>query len=225
MTTNKERGISKRVSESVYPADILADTEILSCSLVTRGAWLWTLLLMWRDKVFEITKTYDQWARIWGCSREDAAQCIGEMGGENVCAVTARPSGVTLKSRRLERQAIEREKAKNRKTKQRTKIRHFTVTDENPLSSISSSLSLISLSNDKDYIDALNDFIDHREEIGYPLTPKALERVLKDCIEWGSALAVEYINLSIKSGWRGVFPPKELGGKQSQKMHDAERFK
>jgi len=138
---HKDAGINKRVSEAVYPADILSDETLIPCELKTKGAWFWCLLIMWRTKTNSITKTVSQFARLWGCSEDDARDVIADMVANKPCVVTESPEGVTLLSRRLTNRKVSRKQASERKAAQRSRESHAPVPPEKPLPSISSSSS------------------------------------------------------------------------------------
>lgn len=53
-----------------------------------------------------------------------------------------------------------------------------------------------------------NDFIEHRKQIGSPLTQLAGDRLLAKLARYGPKVALEAINASIENGWKGVFPDK-----------------
>jgi len=52
------------------------------------------------------------------------------------------------------------------------------------------------------------DFLEHRREMKHPATALAQTRLLNQCEKWGEARAVEAIDISIGSGWRGLFEPR-----------------
>ncbi len=156
--SHKAAGIDKRISEPVYPADILSDTKLQMAPPEVKGGWLWTLLHLWRDKVPSMTGTYDDWGRTWGCSKQRAKTIIATAKRLNICDVTESHNDVTLMSRRLERREVEsrntRECSRVRKQKQRDKESgidpchtHVTPGKVPPSSSVSISSSPSVLKN------------------------------------------------------------------------------
>lgn len=110
---HKDAGIRKRVSEAVYPKDILADIALMSLSPVAWCAWVKTLLHMWMAGGYEIRKTYLELSRLWGMTVEEAQAAISEMIQVDVGKISVLDGVVCLISRRLERRHTEQ--AGNRK--------------------------------------------------------------------------------------------------------------
>ena len=121
----KAAGINKRISEPVYPADILSETKLRMCSLLARGAWYECLLTMWRDKVYELTASVIGFSRMWGCSETQAVIVIEEFETYKPCDVLLHVTHcnkkklesatiVTLTCRRLKRRHKERKDGANR---------------------------------------------------------------------------------------------------------------
>lgn len=134
---NHEAGIKNRVSECVYPADLLSDPAFLACSGKTRGSWMHTLFILWKQGGYEITYTKEMLGRIWGYSTEEVEQILTEMLATKICDVTLGHENVTLLSRRLSRRHKAKEQARLRKEKERKeKDCHADVPAQNPLPSI-----------------------------------------------------------------------------------------
>jgi len=55
------------------------------------------------------------------------------------------------------------------------------------------------------FLDAWHSFIDHRKEIGHPLTERSATIILKRFVGVKSDVVIESINKSISSGWRDVY--------------------
>ena len=156
---HKDSGIEKLVSEPVYPADILADDQLMICELASKGAWFICLLIMWRNKTGSVTASYRQFGRLWGCDEEEARNCIADLVLNNVCNVTKTASDVTLMSRRLTRRAKARKDAAKRKAEQREReASHAPVTAKKPLPSSSLSSSSSSSKIKKEYTPAFEEF-------------------------------------------------------------------
>lgn len=148
MTRQSPSGAIKRVSEPVYPDDILSDIELGRASLSARGAWLYCLCAMWRDRTDRVTGSLRDFACDWRCTESEAEQVIAELERCNVCEVTYATNchnNVTLMSRRLARRENERKAARNRQKRSRTETSsrdcHGPVTAKKPLPSVSVSVS------------------------------------------------------------------------------------
>jgi hypothetical protein len=138
---HKQSGIQRRVSECVYPKDLLSERTLLFAPPDVKGAWVWCLLVMWDEGSDRVIGTYEELGRLWGCDAAEAKQLVGEIKTREIASVTFRHSNVTLMSRRLSRRKKERESAKNRKQAQRERERHGPVTAKKRASSSSSSIS------------------------------------------------------------------------------------
>ena len=147
--TQADAGINKRVSEPVYPADILSDSAVLACGIAVRGAWFWCLLTMWHEKRHKVSGTPETFGRAWGCSEDEADRIIGELRGNKVCRVRKSHSLVTLVSRRLKRRDKARLDAVKRKRAERAAAKraavsqgsHSVVAGKSPPPSVSVSVS------------------------------------------------------------------------------------
>jgi hypothetical protein len=138
-----DAGVDKRPSEAVYAADIISDTQLQKCSLLTRGFWYECLWRMWRDKTDRIDGTTDQFARLFGCTDTEATTSIMELETEKPCDVTNHNGYVTLISRRLQRREKKRREGAKRAADYRERKSNADVTGESdpPSSSPSSSSS------------------------------------------------------------------------------------
>lgn len=142
--THKQQGIEKRVSENVYPADILSDFELMSSPLDVFGAWMKCLLFMWRDKTDRVSNDWPSWGRIWGCADKDCRAIVDALKERKVCTVTHRNGKVTLISRRRQRMLKAKQKGAERAKRYREKQdRHAPVTRKKHRPSSSLSLSSI----------------------------------------------------------------------------------
>jgi len=148
--SQREAGIFKAVCETFYMNDWLADGALRSASPAVRGVWIDTLCLMWRDRLYAISKTEGEWASFWGVSAETAKALIQELGEHGVCEVLQAVTPcremsrlvVTLVSRRLKRREKVRKQAQERKRRQRGHSRvtpGVTGATAVPSSSLSSS--------------------------------------------------------------------------------------
>lgn len=130
--TNRDKGIEKQVSEPVYPSDILSDTELRKCSLLTRGLCYHSLFIMWRDKTDRITGRYDELARLFGCDEKSLRDAVTECNEKRPFDVSVRNGHVTLICRRLQRRHQER--ANNRKRAEKSRKKRRAGDDGNLLS-------------------------------------------------------------------------------------------
>lgn len=53
------------------------------------------------------------------------------------------------------------------------------------------------------------EWIDYRKELKKPLKPKSIKAQWKQFVLWGEAGCIESIAQSIRSGWQGLFPPRQ----------------
>lgn len=134
-----------------YVADYMQDTRMIS--LAARGAWMDLLCTMWRSPTRgQVTSTIIGYARLFGCTVEQAKAVIDELSDAQVCnSVTDADGKVTLSNRRMMREAKERENANFRQKKYAEKRRrgndaasdaHNDAGMTAPSSSTSSSSSL-----------------------------------------------------------------------------------
>jgi hypothetical protein len=142
MATNREKGIDRRVSEPVYPKDVLSEVTLVMAPPDVKGAWVWALLILWDNDKPSHTATLDEWGRIWGCSAVEADSLVKEIHDREIGIVTRRHEKVTLTSRRLRRRHKVKEGNRIRKARQRVRDGcHGGVTRKKGASSSSSSVS------------------------------------------------------------------------------------
>lgn len=98
-----ENAVRKRICAPLYPKDILVDAELSTCSLATRGAYLWFLLQICYDNVSSMTLDLQAWSRFWRCSEDEARAVVTELSQRNPCDVTLCNEIVTLTNRRRKR--------------------------------------------------------------------------------------------------------------------------
>lgn len=139
MTRQQPTGSDKRVSEPVYPNDILGDRAISGADLATQGAWFKCLLFMWRDKCHSVTDTIEGFAHTWGCSESEADRIVKVIHNRQIAdVVTLCNANVTLTCRRLQRREKQRDMTQNRVKKHRCNA--LVTSKKHPLS-VSSSVS------------------------------------------------------------------------------------
>lgn len=93
------------------------DSELRECSLEAKGFWLECLCVMYEKGVYEISGSPEKLARLLGCLPEEVMRCVLELKHSNAANVTVGQDGVTLISRRLQREANDREQARKRQAK------------------------------------------------------------------------------------------------------------
>jgi len=155
---HKDSGIKRRVSEAVYPKDILSEITLVMAPPDVKGAWAWCLLAMWDNDTDRVEGSYLEIGLFWGCSADEAKRLCEEIKRRKIGGVTLSHDYVTLMSRRLNRRLKEREQAKKRKRKERQNKCHASVTGENGTSSSSSSISSSSSVTNKSLGIATDDF-------------------------------------------------------------------
>jgi uncharacterized protein YdaU (DUF1376 family) len=137
----------------------MQDTRMIS--LAARGAWMDLLCAMWRSQNRgQVTATMIGYARLFGCTVEQAEAVIAEIVDAQVCdSVTQGDGKVTLTNRRMLREAKERENANLRQKRYRRKERREGDADRNgrnngkvtpPSSSSSSSATNVAGENPPD---------------------------------------------------------------------------
>lgn len=103
-----------------YVADYMQDTRMVS--LAARGAWMDLLCAMWRSPTRgRITSSMVGYARLFGCTVEQAKAVVDEIIESQICDVTFGDGKVTLTNRRMHREGKEREQANLRQKKYREK--------------------------------------------------------------------------------------------------------
>jgi len=103
-----ERGSFNRAGELVHPADILADSALGRADLATFGAWMKTLLHLWREKSASISASVCGWAHLWSCSEDEAARILSQLKELRIAELSDGDGRVTVACRRL----LRREKAR-----------------------------------------------------------------------------------------------------------------
>ena len=99
-----------------FPADWLADTRMLTAS--AKGVWIDTLADLWSAPERGLrTASEREWARLWGVEPERVPDLVGEL--QKVAGIRREKSGneyrVTICSRRIIREELERERSRNSK--------------------------------------------------------------------------------------------------------------
>ena len=68
---------------------------------------------------------------------------------------------------------------------------------------------------DEDFVDAWNDWINHRKEKKKPLTPTSIKIQLHKLEDMGVDRAIEAIDFSIANGYQGIFEPNKQKPKRA----------
>ena len=113
-----------------YPADWSADTRILS--LAARGAWLELIAAMHvSGRTSSVTGSMERLSGLIGCSVQELKDVLAELEKQDVAEVSRECHGdVTITCRRFKREQIEREKATERKRKERENNRVTPMSQE-----------------------------------------------------------------------------------------------
>ncbi len=113
--------MSKAPAFQFYPGDYMQDTRLLS--LEGRGAWVDLLCLMWRSSERgRVTATPDEFARLFGCKKEQAQRVMKELQNQHICDFESSSNGdVTLICRRMVREEAQRTSGASRSQKLREK--------------------------------------------------------------------------------------------------------
>lgn len=112
--------MAKAPAMQFYVKDWYTDTGELS--LRARGAWSQAICkLHLARKRGRLTKTRAAWGRVFGCSADEADEILHELQTSECADVTFRNSGVTLVSRRQERERKEKEANALRQARHRAK--------------------------------------------------------------------------------------------------------
>ncbi len=109
--------LTKNLWHKWFPQDVQSDICYRRMSLAARGAWRDALDLMMCSRSYELTMTMPEWARCWGVTEDVAREVIAEIRKHRTAEYRERNGLVTLKNRRLEREAIKREKGRIRKAR------------------------------------------------------------------------------------------------------------
>jgi hypothetical protein len=97
-----------------------SDADLRLLSLEARGFWVELLCVMHEKDTYTMTATFEELGWLIGCSPEVAARCIVQIKNSNVADVTLGNGDVTVLSRRLYREAKEREQSRLRVQKFRS---------------------------------------------------------------------------------------------------------
>jgi uncharacterized protein YdaU (DUF1376 family) len=229
----------KNPAFQMYPSDWLNDIELQSASFETIGIWANCLMLMWVAKNRgELSGTEQQLCKLIRCSKDEFERFLDEAQTLLFCYVSrSNNNDITLRNRRMFREAEYREKAKenNRLRQQRFREKNACNGDVTPRhndTSTSTSISTsISTSKSKkknkqkkkvqveipDWLDKVvwKNYQDHRKEIKAPMTSRAEELAIKKLENFKEMgfNPVDIINQSIEMGWKGLF---EINNKARQ---------
>ena len=70
---------------------------------------------------------------------------------------------------------------------------------------------------------ALDEFIEHRQEIKKPMTPLAIKKAKKFLLKYPESYQQHLVDHAILNGWRGLYhvePPKRLSSRDTNIMDD-----
>lgn len=102
-----------------YVADWLKDTRMLS--VASKGAWIDTICHLWNSELRGIDSgTITEWARLWAVTEDEAEAILSELG--KVAGIrrenggnNSRPTTITIYSKRMVKDELERERSRNSK--------------------------------------------------------------------------------------------------------------
>jgi hypothetical protein len=123
-----------------YPNDWSRDLE--EHPLEIEGAWIRICCkLWWSETRGELSRSYEQWGRILRVSTEDSTRILTYLNSYKICDICVTDNGnVTVRSRRMFREDIERRQAAERQRRKREReASHAEVTIVSSYSSSSSS--------------------------------------------------------------------------------------
>lgn len=133
--------MAKAPADQFYFSDYLRDTR--SLSLAAKGAWMDCLCDMWFSVTRgTISKPVVGYARLFGCTVDQAKQVIDEIADLGIGDATTESNGnIKLTNRRMVREEYERELNRNRQARFRESNGNVTAMsrENNDASSISSS--------------------------------------------------------------------------------------
>ncbi len=134
--------MNKRPSLQFYPADWLKDPDLQICSMNTIGVWINLLCRMWEVKEEGIIKGKpSDIALLIGAKKSEFNRFLREAVTHSFANVQENNGIVTIVCRRMNKAYIEREKAKKRMKKYRSKKSDANVTEDVTTHSSSSSSS------------------------------------------------------------------------------------
>lgn len=132
--------MGKRPSFQFYPGDWMKDPALSMCAPATRGIWVDLLCAIHElDHAGQVTGTPEQLSRLCRCSVAQFVDALSEIRLTRSADVTERNGIVTVISRRMKRDNIEREKTNERVKKHR--CNGFVTDNETRMKQDSSSSS------------------------------------------------------------------------------------
>lgn len=112
--------MGKRPSFQFYPGDWMKDPALSMCAPATRGIWVDLLCAIHElDHAGQVTGTPEQLSRLCRCSVAQFVDALSEIKLTRSADVSERNGIVTVTSRRMKRDSIEREKTNERVKKHR----------------------------------------------------------------------------------------------------------
>jgi len=131
------------------PLGWAGEESLLGCSIAAEGAWIRTCsVCYWPNQNYSATKTMMGWAMLWRLPNPESAEAIiNEFDANDVCRVTRSTAGITLTSRKLERENDERLAAAERQREFRERKSDSGGNSKVPSSSISSSTIITDIYN------------------------------------------------------------------------------
>lgn len=134
-----DNDMNKRPSLQFYPADWLKDPDLQMCSMNTIGIWINLLCRMWESKEEGILSgKVGELALLVGARPSEFSRFLREAETHLFADVTKSYSVVTIKCRRMNKLFLEREGAKKRMQRHRSKPCNADVTKHSSSSTSSS---------------------------------------------------------------------------------------
>ncbi len=212
--------IGKAPAMQFYVTDWTADTNGLSPA--AKGAWIQILCKLHLAKLRgRATRDLAAWARVIGCQPAEADRLLHEIRSSDCANVTFRDAGVTVVSRRMERERKKREADKLRQRQWRaTHDGHKKVTIPSSSSSSTASsskkiqppISPVEIPENlrtPAFEAAWGEWLIYRKQIGKTVRESTAKKQLSKLSRAGPIDAVVMIEESIGQGWTGLFEVKD----------------
>ncbi len=107
------------------------DTKLRDCSAAARGVWIEVLCMMWSEGVGTMSRSTENWSRQIGIPADVTDLALRELKKNEVGDIEFRNAGVTITSRRIQRELNKREQGNLRVKKHREKAAgNDSVTDD-----------------------------------------------------------------------------------------------
>ena len=209
-----------------YPGDWLRD-PVAFCSLAAQGLWLRMMLVMHDNDPYGylsmngVAYPPEFLSRRCGTTLEHYTTLLAELESAGVPGRTE--TGI-IYSRRMVRDAKEREKAKRngRKGGNPQLLQLWTIPTLNPPDKLPLTMTMTKAIREEDckgegrppwmdqepFLSAWARWVRHRQEIRHPLQPTMMDAQLRKLAKIGPFRAIAAIEHSVTNGWQGIFESK-----------------